>query len=114
MSLPQSISPDNLLSGSRKAGQEAARKFRSMTSPQRFHVPGLRHFVTFNTYKRRRYLMPERTRDIIVEVLQKILVTHRAACAGFVIMPDHVHAILLGPGDGEFDVSSIAQVWKKT
>jgi len=76
------------------------------------HLPGHRHFVTFSTYKRRRFLAPDRTRDIAVEVLQKKLTEHQAFCAGFVIMPDHVHAILFG---GEvFNVSQFVQVWKKT
>jgi putative transposase len=85
-----------------------------MSASKRIHEPGLRHFVTFSTYRRRKYLMPERTRDIVLEVLQKVLTTHRVCCSGFVIMPDHVHAILFGEGDGEFDVSAIVQVWKKT
>ena len=48
----------------------------------------------------------------MVEVLQKTLTTHNAFCAGFVIMPDHVHAILFG--DEKFNVSQFVQVWKKT
>jgi putative transposase len=78
----------------------------------RINAPGSRHFVTFGTYKRRRLLTPNRTKDIVVEVLQKCLVTHEANCAGFVVMPDHVHAIVFG--SEEFNVSSFIQVWKKT
>jgi putative transposase len=84
----------------------------TLSRPKRIHEPGLRHFVTFSTYKRRTYLAPLRTRDIVLEVLQKVLVDHEASCAGFVVMPDHVHAILFG---GEkFNISQIVQVWKKT
>jgi len=83
-----------------------------MSRPKRIHIPGHRHFVTFTTYKRRAYLNPDRTRDIVVEVLQKALTTHHAFCAGFVVMPDHVHAILFG--DEKFNVSQFVQVWKKT
>jgi putative transposase len=83
-----------------------------MPRQQRIHVPGHRHFVTFSTYRRRRFLDPERTRDTVVEVLQKCLETHLSSCAGFVVMPDHVHAIVFG--NETFDISSFVQVWKKT
>jgi putative transposase len=76
------------------------------------NAPGLSHFVTFSTYKRRRFLDSEQTRDIVIEVLQKCLVTHKAACVGFVVMPDHVHALLSGEED--FKISPFIQVWKKT
>ena len=38
--------------------------------------------------------------------------THGTNCAGFVVMPDHVHAILFG--NEEFNISPFIQVWKKT
>ncbi len=85
---------------------------RTMQRLRRIHIPGHRHFVTFGTYKRRTYLDPERTRDIIVEVLQKALITHHAFCAGFVVMPNHVHAILFG--EENFNISRFLQAWKKT
>jgi putative transposase len=75
-------------------------------------LPGHRHFVTFSTYQRRRFLDSEYTRNIVLEVLQRCLVVHQAACAGFVIMPNHVHAILFG--EPEFKISRFIQVWKKT
>jgi putative transposase len=76
------------------------------------HLPGHRHFVTFSTYKRRRFLAPDRTRDIVVEVLQKKLIEHQIFCVGFVVMPNHVHAILFG--NESFNVSQFVQIWKKT
>jgi putative transposase len=78
----------------------------------RINEPGSRHFVTFGTYKRRRLLDSDPTKDIVVEVLQKCLETHQANCSGFVVMPDHVHAIVFG--NEEFHISSFIQVWKKT
>jgi len=74
--------------------------------------PGGYHFVTFSTYQRRQFLAPERTRSIVVEVLQTCLQTHRAYCHGFVVMPNHVHAILsVAP---EATIASFLQAWKKT
>jgi len=83
-----------------------------MVRPKRLNIPGHSHFVTFSTYKKRTYLMPERTRDIVLEALQKALQTHHVSCSGFVVMPDHVHAILFGPEI--FNISAFIQVWKKT
>jgi putative transposase len=75
-------------------------------------LPGHTHFLTFSTYQRRRFLDSAETRDIVLEVLQKCLVAHRASCAGFVIMPDHVHALIYG--DEDFKITPFVQVWKKT
>jgi putative transposase len=86
-----------------------------MTKRRILNHPGACHFVTFSTYQRRRFLEPDRAKEIVVETLQGFLVTHRTSCAGFVIMPNHVHAILSGEsGDAEFNVSRFVQVWKKT
>jgi putative transposase len=75
-------------------------------------IPGQDHFLTFSTYQRRRFLDSGETRDIVIEVLQKCLVMQRASCGGFVIMPDHVHALI--SGGEEFKISPFVQVWKKT
>jgi putative transposase len=75
-------------------------------------VPGHAHFLTFSTYQRRRFLDSGETRDVVIGVLQKCLITHKASCAGFVVMPDHVHALI--HGEEEFKISPFVQVWKKT
>jgi putative transposase len=83
-----------------------------MPKRQIIDLPGEYHFVTFSTYQRRQFLAPERTRTIVVEVLQTCLDTHRAFCHGFVVMPNHVHAILsVAP---EATISSFLLAWKKT
>jgi len=75
-------------------------------------LPGHDHFLTFSTYQRRRFLDSGETWDIVLEVLQKCLLSHQADCAGFVIMPDHVHALISGKEN--FKISPFVQVWKKT
>jgi putative transposase len=70
------------------------------------------HFVTFSTYQRRRFLDPERTRSIVVEVLQSCLQNHGASCQAFVVMPDHVHAIITTATDAS--ISTFMLAWKKT
>jgi putative transposase len=82
--------------------------------PQRkiLDLPGHTHFLTFSTYQRRRLLDSAETRDIVLEVLQKCLITHRAGCTGFVVMPNHVHALICG--DEDFKITPFVQAWKKT
>ncbi len=76
------------------------------------NAAGITHFVTFSTYQRRQFLSPERTRSIVVEVLQSCLERHCAGCHGFVIMPNHVHALLvLSP---ELTIGEFLLAWKKT
>jgi putative transposase len=83
-----------------------------MPKRQVIDLPGEFHFVTFSTYQRRQFLAPERTRTIVVDVLQTCLETHQAFCHGFVVMPNHVHAILsVAP---EATIASFLQAWKKT
>ncbi len=84
----------------------------NMPKRQVFDFPGQTHFVTFSTYQRRQFLAPERTRFIVMEVLQTYLETHRAFCHGFVVMPNHVHAMLTV--DSSSTIASFLQVWKKT
>ena len=83
-----------------------------MPRRQIIDLPGALHFVTFSTYQRRRFLSPDRTRTIVVEVLQACLERHRATCCGFVVMPDHVHAILSVAPDSTIGAFLLA--WKKT
>ena len=82
-----------------------------MPDRQIINLPGQPHFVTFSTYQRRRFLSPDRTRSIVLEVLQGCLKTHEALCHGFVIMPDHVHAVLTTHVDST--ISSFLHAWKK-
>jgi putative transposase len=80
--------------------------------PQRADSPGLVHFVTYSTFHRRRLLDTEPTRNIVVETLQKSLSSHGGKCVGFVVMPNHVHALVYG--DEAFRISLFMQAWKKT
>jgi putative transposase len=75
-------------------------------------LPGQAHFVTFSTYQRRQFLAPERTRTIVMETLQGCLDQHRGFCHGFVVMPNHVHAILTV--DSESKIATFLLAWKKT
>ena len=52
------------------------------------------HFVTFGVDRRRRLLDHDHPKRILLGVLNEELENHSAKCVGFVIMPDHVHALV--------------------
>ena len=52
------------------------------------------HFVTFSCYKRRQLLHPDRSKKIVVGILAQELSKHDGRCLGFVVMPNHVHALV--------------------
>ena len=69
------------------------------------------HYITFACYKRRRLLDDDRNKQIVLGVLDDQLTKQNAKCAGFAIMPDHVHATIWFPETGQ--LSSFVRVWKQ-
>jgi putative transposase len=69
-------------------------------------------FVTFGCYRRRRLLDHPRMRDALVAILADKLQTYHGLCSGFVIMPEHVHAIVWFRKTGE--LSRFMKSWKQT
>ena len=69
---------------------------------QRIHDDELHaHFVTFSCYRRRRLLDHDRPKKIVPGVLNSQLSKQKGKCIGFVVMPDHVHAIVWFPRPGQ-------------
>ena len=58
------------------------------------------HFITFSVYRRRRLLDHDHPKQILLGVLNEELRQHEGRCVGFVVMPDHVHAIVWFPVKG--------------
>jgi len=54
-------------------------------------------FITFCGYRRRHLLDDDRANRVVFGVLDAQLDGRKASCVGFVIMPDHVHAIVWFP-----------------
>lgn len=69
------------------------------------------HFVTFSCKRRRRLLDPDRAKQVVLGVLNSQLAKQSARCVGFVIMPDHVHAIVWFPQPGQ--LSLFMKQWKQ-
>ena len=61
--------------------------------------PNSLHFLTFNVYRRRRLLDLDQPKRIVLGVLGTMRREIALKCLGFVIMPNHVHAIIWLPPD---------------
>ena len=83
-----------------------------MPSPRRIYDQELfAHFVTFSCYKRRQLFNLATPKRIVLGTLNNALHILQAKCVGFVIMPDHVHAVVWFPQPGQ--LSRFMQTWKR-
>ena len=62
-------------------------------------------------YRRRKQLDHEHSKRILLGVLNVLLERTGAICLGFVIMPDHVHALIWLPETGQ--LSRFTHEWKR-
>ena len=69
------------------------------------------HFVTFCVHRRRRLLDLDQPKRIVLGVLNHQLEANLAKCVGFVIMPDHVHALIWLPDPR--DLRRFLHGWKR-
>jgi putative transposase len=82
-----------------------------MSSRRIYDREGHAHFVTFSCYRRRRLLDHDRARRIVLGVLGSQLAKQSGRCVGFVVMPDHVHAIVRLPADDS--LGHFMKQWKQ-
>jgi len=68
------------------------------------------HYITFSTYGRRSLLSTPLARQIVISVLGRLVRGGKVRVSGFVIMHDHVHAILWFGDDTE--LPGVLQTWK--
>lgn len=68
------------------------------------------HFLTFSCYRRRNLLETEHAKRIVVGQLGARLAPRDGHCLGFVVMPNHVHALIWFPEPG--GLSEFMDVWK--
>lgn len=69
------------------------------------------HFVTFSCYKRGRLLDEDRAKRVVISILGTELVRTHGSCIGFVVMPDHVHAMVCFPEANQ--LSFFMKQWKQ-
>jgi len=69
------------------------------------------HYVTFSCYKRRKLLSPDVCKRIVIGSLAAQLRRQNGRCLGFVVMLDHVHAMLWFPE--QHQISACMNKWKE-
>ncbi len=69
------------------------------------------HFITFSCYRRRRLLDDDRAKRVVLDVFGLQLSSRKGSCVGYVVMPDHVHAIVWFPHSRQLSV--FIQQWKR-
>jgi putative transposase len=69
------------------------------------------HFITFSVYRGRKLLDHDQPKRILLDVLNEELKARQAKCVGFVVMPEHVHAIVWFPVVGQ--LSGFMHAWKR-
>ncbi len=70
------------------------------------------YFLTFSCYRRRRLLDDDRAKRVVLGALNSQLRRLEGRCVGFVLMPNHVHAILWFEEQGQ--LSECMKQWKRT
>jgi len=69
------------------------------------YMPQLRHydnlgtvrFVTFSSYRRKKYLLAPGTPELLIRHLSEVKTKYSIRFFGYVIMPEHVHLVMLPP-----------------
>jgi putative transposase len=82
-----------------------------MVSKRTYDREGHAHFVTFSCYRRRRLLDHDRAKRVVLGVLNSQLAFQDGRCVGFVVMPDHVHAVVWFPAPDQ--LSHFMKQWKQ-
>ena len=70
------------------------------------------YFVTYSCYRRRRLLDDDRAKRIVLGTLNAQLRRLAGRCVRFVVMPNHVHAIVWFAEQGQ--LSEFMKQWKRT
>ena len=113
--MPFSGGPDNLLSGlhSNKKHEEGFAEFYTLYMPKKkiYNEEGHAHFITFSCYKRRSILNIDAAKKIVIAIMYSQLKKQNGSCSGFVIMPDHVHAMVWFSEPNQ--LSTFMKQWKQ-
>ncbi|HLA81858.1 MAG TPA: transposase [Thermoleophilia bacterium] len=72
---------------------------RKSKTLRRVHVPGAVYFVTATTRHREPILVGDRA-GAVVEAFERLRGESRAHVLAFVVMPDHIHALLIPLAEG--------------
>ena len=73
---------------------------------RRFHESGQCHFVTFSCHRRRPYFATAEVFGLFVRCLEDMRLRFDICVYGYVVMPEHVHLLLIEPAAFACDCSS--------
>jgi putative transposase len=78
----------------------------------RCYGAGYMHFITTSCYQRQALLAAAYSRDLFLDVLERVRRQYRFVIVGYVVMPEHVHLLMSEPERG--DPSLVMQVMKQS
>src|ERR1700733_8632531 len=82
------------------------------TNLHRYYGAGYLHFITTSCYQRRALLGTPQSRDLFLEVMERVRRRHGFVVVGYVVMPEHIHLLLSEPERG--DPSLVIKVLKQS
>jgi putative transposase len=91
--------------------QNRQREPKSRKTRRSINEPGHAHFLTFSCWQRLPLLNRDRSRQWMIEVIEKVRTELNVALGAYVIMPEHVHLLIL-PRDTTIPVRRILAALK--
>ncbi len=79
---------------------------------KRYDIPGDAHFITFSCYQRLPLLSKDRSREWMIDAIQRAQEKKMFDLWAYVIMPEHVHLVLFPINDSK--ISSILKTIKQS
>ena len=78
---------------------------------RRYHETKRGHFLTWSCHRRRQLLATARRRDVFLRILEQVRRKYRFAVIGYVVMPEHVHLLMMEPARAT--IATVMQVLKQ-
>ena len=72
-----------------------------MTKLRHYDNFGTARFITFSCFRRQPNLINDFAKELFIAELYKARVKYKLGIIGYVIMPEHVHLVVVPPEDGE-------------
>jgi putative transposase len=80
---------------------------------KRYNDPGHAHALTFSCFRRQSFLSSERSRQWLIDAIDRSRSKYGFHLWAYVIMPEHVH-LLIWPTTEDYDISNILSAIKQS
>jgi putative transposase len=80
---------------------------------KRYNDPGNAHALTFSCFKRQPFLSKDRSRNWLIEAIDRARLKHSFHVWAYVIMPEHAH-LLIWPTEREYEISEVLNSIKQS